>query len=120
MTVNTCDTVSTSVHTWPLRAMEHRRGAPTPARTPVREASEGEGPQRRPRRRVDWRLEEVAKAVAGGYCRLQTPLKRALGVRETVAGNRLGALEGGGGTPCVPFRLVVVVVPPPPPLPMHS
>ena len=33
------------------------------------------------------------------------PLKLALGVRGTVAGHRLGALEGGGGVP--------------PPLPMH-
>ena len=42
-------------------------------------------------------MEEVAKAVGGGYCRLQMPLRLALGVRETVAGHRLGALEGGGG-----------------------
>ena len=35
--------------------------------------------------------------VRGGFCRLQMPLKLALGVRETVAGHRLGALEGGGG-----------------------
>ena len=41
------------------------------------------------------RLEEVAKAVGGGYCRLQTPLRPALGVRGTVAGDRLGALKGG-------------------------
>ena len=41
--------------------------------------------------------EEVAEAVGGGYCRLQMPLKLALAVRETVAGRRLGALEGGGG-----------------------
>ena len=47
----------------------------------------------------------VAKAVRGGYCRLQMPLKLALAVREAVAGHRLGALEGGGV---------------PPPLPMHS
>ena len=57
---------------------------------------EGKGPQRRPQKRVDRRLEEVAKAVGGGYCRLQMPLKLALGVRQTVAGHRLGALEGGG------------------------
>ena len=44
-----------------------------------------------PQERVDRRLEEVAKAVGGGYCRLQMPLKLALGVRETVAGRRLGA-----------------------------
>ena len=37
----------------------------------------------------------VVKAVAGGYCRLQMPLSPALGVRGTVAGHRLGALEEG-------------------------
>ena len=47
---------------------------------------------------------EVAEAVVGRYCRLQMPLKLALTVRGTVAGHRLGALEGGE---------------PPPPLPMH-
>ena len=50
---------------------------------------EGEAP--RPRW-VDRRLEEVAKALGGGYCRLQMPLRLALAVRETVG--RLGALEG--------------------------
>ena len=65
------------------------------------------GPQRRPQRRLGRRLEGVAKAVAGGYCRLQMPLKLALGVRGTVAGHRLGVPERGGrgGVP--------------PPLPMH-
>ena len=48
------------------------------------------------------RLEEVAKAVGGGYCRLQMPLRLALAVRGTVAGHRLGAREGGGGSP--PFQ----------------
>ena len=48
-----------------------------------------------PKRRVDGRLEDVAQAVGGGYCRLQMPLKLTLGVRETVAGHRLGALQGG-------------------------
>ena len=52
------------------------------------------GPRRGPRRRLGRRLEEVAKAVGGGYCRLQMPLRLALGVRGTVAGHRLGALEG--------------------------
>ena len=61
-----------------------------------RDASQGKGPHRRPQRRLDRRLEEVAKAVGGGYCRLQMPLRPALGVRGTVAGRRLGALEGGG------------------------
>ena len=37
-------------------------------------------------------LEEVAKEVGGGYSRL---LKLAFAVRRTVAGHRLGALEGG-------------------------
>ena len=60
----------------------------------ARDAVEGQGPQRR----LGRRLEEVAEAVGGGYCRLPMPLKLALGVRETVAGCRLGALEGGGGT----------------------
>ena len=72
----------------------------------VRVALDGKGPQRRPQRRQDRRLEEVSQAVGGGYCRLQMPWKLALGVRETVAGQRLGALEGGGGVS-------------PPPLPMH-
>ena len=61
------------------------------------EGLEGKGPQRRPQERLDRQLEEVAKAVGGGYCRLQMPLKLALGVRETVAGHRLGALEPGAG-----------------------
>ena len=65
------------------------------------DASEGKGPRRRPQRRLGRRLEEVAEAVGGGYCRLQMPLKLALGVTGIVAGHRLGALDGG--------------VPPPPP-----
>ena len=55
--------------------------------------------ERRPQGRSGRRLEEVAEAVGGGYCRLQMPLKLALGVRGTVVGHRLGALEGGGGVP---------------------
>ena len=69
-----------------------------------RDAVEGEGPQRRPQRRLDRRLEEVTKAVGGGYCQLQMPLKLALGVRETVAGHRLGALGGGGGGAPLPMH----------------
>ena len=45
-----------------------------------RDALEGKGPQRRFGRR----LEEVAKAVGGGYCRLHMPLRRALGVSSGV------------------------------------
>ena len=62
-----------------------------------RDALEGNGPLSRPQGRLDRRLEEVAEAVGGGYCQLQTPLKLALAVRETVAGHRLGAPERGGG-----------------------
>ena len=57
-----------------------------------RDALEGLGTQRRPQKRLDRRLEEAAKAVGVGYCRLQMPLTLALGVRGTVAGHRLGAL----------------------------
>ena len=57
-----------------------------------RDALEEKGPQRRPKERLDRRLEEVAKAVGGGYCRLQMPLRLALAVMETVAGHRLGPL----------------------------
>ena len=69
-----------------------------------RDALEWKGPQRRPQKRLGRRLEEVAKAVGGGYCRLQMPLKLALAVRETVAGHRLGALEGGAGGYLPPFQ----------------
>ena len=72
-----------------------------------RDALEGKGPQRPPQKRSDRRLEEVAKAVGGGYCRLEVRLKLAFTVRETVDGHRLGGLEGGGGTPplyCTPAR----------------
>ena len=55
-------------------------------------ALEGKGPRRRPQRRSDRRLEEFVKAVGGGYCRLQMPLKLALGVRGTVPGHRLGCV----------------------------
>ena len=59
-----------------------------------RAALEGKGPQRWPQRRLGRRLEEVAEAVGGGYCRLQIPLRPALGVRGTVAAHKLGAREG--------------------------
>ena len=60
------------------------------------------GPQRRSQRRLGRRLEEVAQAVGGSYCRLQMPLRVAFAVRGTVAGHRLGALEGGVTPP--PFQ----------------
>ena len=55
-----------------------------------RDALEGKAPRRRLQKPVDRRSEDVAKAVGGGYCRLQMPLRLALGVRETVTGHRLG------------------------------
>ena len=72
----------------------------------------GKGPQRRPQERISRRLAEVAKAVGGGYCRLQMPLRLALGVRGTVAGHRLGALEEGGGGGCLPPRPSTPATPP--------
>ena len=66
-----------------------------PPPPPTRGALEGKAPQRWPQKRLDRRLEEVATAVGGGYCRLQMPLKVAFAVRETVAGRRLGAPRGG-------------------------
>ena len=79
---------------WGIRAWRHTAHShPSPQGTPT--ALERKGPQRRPQKRLDGRLQEVAKAVGGGYCQLQMPLKPALGVRGTVAGHRLGALGGG-------------------------
>ena len=78
-----------------------------------RNALEGKGPQRRPQERLDRRLEEVAKAVGGDYCRLQMPLTLALAFRGTVAWHRLGAQEGEGGYTQVTQGGVT-----PPPLPM--
>ena len=75
-----------------------------------RQALEAKGPQRRPQRRFDRRLEEVAKAVGGGYCRLQMPLSPAHAAREAVVEHRLHLLEGGGGTP----SLSNAPLPPPP------
>ena len=60
----------------------------------------------RPQKQLDMRLEEVLKAVGDGYCRLQIPLKLALGVRGTVAGRRLGALEVGGGRHLPPVQCI--------------
>ena len=45
----------------------------------VRPQCKGKAPQRRPQTVLDRRLEEVAEAVGGGYCRLQLPLRLALG-----------------------------------------
>ena len=63
----------------------------------------GKGPQRRPQRRLGRRLEEVAEAVGGGYCRLQMPLNLHLPSGR----QRLGVCWTpwrGGGRPfqCIP------------------
>ena len=79
--------------TWLAGGELHQRGA---RGCGGRDALEGKGPQRRPQKRSRRRLEEVAEAVGGGYCRLQMPLRLAFAVRGTAAGHRLGALEGGG------------------------
>ena len=42
-----------------------------PPPPPPRDALEGEGPHRRFQKRLGRRLVEIAKAVGGGYCRLQ-------------------------------------------------
>ena len=59
-------------------------------------ALEGKGPRRRPQKQLDRRLEEVAKAVGVGYCRLQMPLKPALAVKKTAAGQRESAEDRRG------------------------
>ena len=75
-----------------------------------------------PLRRLDGRLEEVAKAVGGGYCRLQMPLRLALAVRETVAGHRRGWLARPSPVMSLPPMRMLShllrsgsLVPPPPP-----
>ena len=62
-----------------------------------RDALEGKAPQRGAPTPPHRRLEEVDKVVGGGYCRLQIPFTLALGIRGTVAGYGLGALDGWGG-----------------------
>ena len=52
----------------PAQPRGHRRGPDNWA--PPGDALQGNGPQRRPQKRLDRRLEEVAEAVGGGYCRL--------------------------------------------------
>ena len=61
----------------------------------------------------------VAKAVGGGYCRLQMPLTPALAVRGAAAGHRLGAPESGEGgwPPPAPPPSNASLPPPPPPPP---
>ena len=65
------------------------------ARAEGRDALEGMAHRRRHQKRLDRRLEEVAKAVGGGYCRLQMPLTLALGVRGQWLGISWGPWRGG-------------------------
>ena len=57
---------------------------------------------------MHWKGRGLRGGKTGGcqssYCRLQMPWKPALGVRGTVAGHRLGALEVGGGGAFPPFQ----------------
>ena len=65
-----------------LRWVNVTGGSDNPLARPILKVGlhwKGEGPPRRPQRRLGKRLEEVAKAVGGGYCRLQMPLRLALG-----------------------------------------
>ena len=62
-----------------------------------RDALEGKGSRRRPQKRFGRRLEEVAKAVGGGYRRPQMPFQLAFAVKGTVAGHGGVPLRGGGG-----------------------
>ena len=72
---------------------------------PPRDALEGRGPQRRPKERLDRRLQGVAKAVGGGSCRLQMPLGPAIpfmvseGNHQKMVGAARESLQerGGGG-----------------------
>ena len=63
----------------------------------ARDALEGKGPQRPPQRRLDRRLEEVAKAVGGRLLSVTNASDVGVCRQKTVAGHTLGALEGGGG-----------------------
>ena len=65
---------------------------------PTRDALEGKGPQRRPQKRLDRRLEEVAKSVGGGYCQLQVLLTHQnathLGKQGYMVQDLLGPMGG--------------------------
>ena len=81
-----------------------------------RDALDGKGPQRRPQKRLNGRLEEVAKSVGGGYCRLQMPLKRHLasGRQWLGIGSAPWSEAGGGVSPPAPFQCT------PAPLPLRK
>ena len=89
--------IKTSRTEWGVQICQRKLFLTCDPLPPSRDALEGKAPQTRPQKRLGRRLEGVAKAVGGGYCRLQMPLELALAVRGTVAGHRLGVMEGGGG-----------------------
>ena len=75
-----------------------------------RDAVEGKGPRRPPQRRSDRRLEEVAEAVGGGFCRLKIAIEAGTwrlpwligwapwkGGGGSAHGGALGGGMGGGG-----------------------
>ena len=68
-----------------------------------RGALEGEGPQRRPQQRLGRRLEEVAKAVGGGYCRLLNAVEPGAW-RQGDSG--WAPWSGGGGGTAPPFQCI--------------
>ena len=72
---------------------------PPPA---ARDALEEKGPQRRSQQRLDRRLEEVAKAVGGGYCRLQMLGGPWLGIGWAPWRGRAGNLPPLPTHPCPP------------------
>ena len=66
----------------PRKVLAHGWGSSF-KRVAPNDAVDGKAPQGRPQKRLDRRLEEVSKAVVGGYCWLQMPLQLAFAVRET-------------------------------------
>ena len=86
------------------------QGIPYHTIPPPSMALEGEGPERRPQKRLDGRLEEVAKAVGRGYCRLQMPWKPS---ERQWLGIGWAPWRGGGGVPSPPSNT------PLPPAPLY-
>ena len=64
-----------------------------PCRT-TRDALEGKGPQRRPQKRLDRRLEEVAKAIGGRVLSVTNAIEAGTCHRRHSGWDWLGALEG--------------------------
>ena len=68
--------------------MGRRHAVPTQCKDIPRDAFDWKGPQMWSPKRLDRRLEEVAKAVGGGYCRLQLSLRLSLAVRACRRGTK--------------------------------